>query len=120
MNRRWMFRGLKFFAFAVLAALALGYAVMALWNFVIPGLTGWHALGFPQALALLVLSRLLLGGWRGPGGAFGGSHGLRAERWRERWAQLSPEERARLRERFNRCGSWREPPPAEPTASTAP
>lgn len=102
MRWRWFARGLKFLAFAVLVVIAAGYLVMTLWNFVLPPLTGWHSLGFGQALALLVLCRLLFGGWRGRGG--------RHHRMRERRAQLSPEERARLRERFGRCGIERADP----------
>jgi hypothetical protein len=107
MNPRRIFRGFKFFAFALAAALALGFAVMALWNFVIPPLTGWHPLTFVQALALFVLCRLLLGGFRGRHRR----HGMHA-----RWQQLSPQERDRLRQRFGRCGSrsGSDAPPATP------
>jgi hypothetical protein len=75
------------------AAAALGWAVMMLWNAVVPvvfdgrGLTDyWHALG------LLVLSRILFGGFRG-------RRGWRGWRWR-RWEAMTPEEREQLRQSY--------------------
>ncbi len=83
-------------ALAVAAAVAIaGWVVMALWNWLMPPLIGWHALTFVQALGLLVLSRLLFGGLR-----------PRAGGWRHgRWRHMSPEERERFRNEMRwRCG----------------
>ena len=101
MRRHWIFRGIKFLALAALAVVVLGYLVMRLWNFVMPALTGWHTLGFGEALALLVLCRILFGGFRR-----GGWHGRGwRHRMRGRFEHLSPEERAQLREKMRaRCG----------------
>ncbi len=82
-----------------------GWAVMQLWNYVVPPLFHGPAVGYWQALALLVLSRVLFGGLRG----LRGSH-WRGHAWRERWESLTPEERARLRERV--CGRAGGAPPA--------
>ena len=101
MKRMWLLRGLKFALFvAVVVALAAA-VVMALWNALLPALFGWPALGFWQALGLLALSRLLLGGWRGHAG--GPMH------WRgrmhERWNRMNEDERAQFREGMQaRCG----------------
>jgi hypothetical protein len=79
---------------------AVGAAVMLLWNALVPQLFHGPQLGYWQAVGLLVLSRVLFGGlrghvWRGHGRGHG---------WRERWEQMTPEERARLRERMlSRC-----------------
>ncbi|MFM0039886.1 hypothetical protein [Paraburkholderia strydomiana] len=68
----------------------LGWAVMMLWNWVVPGLfVGARTIDFAHALGLLVLSRILFGGFRGRGG------------WRERrhwrkWDAMTPEERERF------------------------
>jgi hypothetical protein len=80
-------------------------AVMSLWNAVLPDLLGWHLISFWQALGLLVLSRILFGGWRGR------SHHLHwRARMMERWEHLSEEERASLRAGMQRrCGSQRAP-----------
>ena len=95
---------------AVIAVMSL--AVMLLWNALLPQLFHVPALQFWQAVAVLLLSRILFGGLRR-----GGWHGpWRQRMWRERWEQMSPEERERLRERFGRrCGHGptAEAPPAK-------
>jgi hypothetical protein len=76
MRRFWFLRGLKFLVFGVIAVAVLGCVVMSLWNWLLPPLFGWPALGYGQALGLFVLSRLLLGSWRGGRGhGFGGGSG---------------------------------------------
>ena len=56
----------------VVAIGVLGWVVMVLWNWVIPTLfAGAHAIDFTHALGLLVLSRILFGGFRGHGGWHG-------------------------------------------------
>jgi hypothetical protein len=113
MKRFWVLRGLKLMALAVAAVTVFGYAVMWLWNAVIPGATGFHAITYLQALALLVLSRILFGGLRG--------RGHRGWHWRasmqQRWQQMTPEERQRYRDlmgsRHGFCGPKRsDQPPA--------
>lgn len=86
----------------VLFGAAFGWVVMLLWNYVVPAVFHGPEVGYGQALALLVLCRILFGGLRG----WRGSHGhWRGHRWRERWESMTPEERERLRERFReRCG----------------
>ena len=91
MNRFWLLRGLKIAVLLALAIAALGYIVMSLWNWLVPPITGWHVIGFGQALALLVLCRILFAGFRGPRG------GYWRHRMRERWEQMTPEERTRFR-----------------------
>src|SRR5258706_2050565 len=101
MRRNWWMRGLKFAAIAVVALAALGAVVMGLWNWLMPVLFGWPAIGFWQALGLLVLSKILLGGLRGGPG--------RHRHWRgrmiDRWESMSDEEREKFREGMrHRCG----------------
>ena len=101
MNRHWISRVLKIAAVAALAIVAFGYAVMSLWNWLLPPLTGWHSIGFGQALALLVLCRILFGGFRGHGGGW-----YWRRRIHERMEQMSPEAREHLRETLgHHCGS---------------
>jgi len=98
MKRWWVLKGLKML---VLLAVVVGggaYVVMSLWNFVLPAATGLRAISFAQAMALLVLARVLFGGFfrghrRGAGWR---------RRMRERWNQMTPEERERLR---SACGT---------------
>ena len=75
-------------AVAVLVLIALfGWAVMVLWNDLVPPPFHGPAIDYWQAFALLVLCRILFGGlrgWRGPHAHW------RGRRWRERWESLSP------------------------------
>ena len=101
MRRNWWMRGLKFAAIVVIALAALGAVVMGLWNWLMPVLFGWPAIGFWQALGLLVLSKILLGGLRGGPG--------RHRHWRgrmiDRWENMTDEEREKFREGMRqRCG----------------
>jgi len=96
MKRFWLLKGLKVLVFLGAALAVFGYAVMALWNAVLPQVTGLHAISYGQALALLVLARLLFGSFRGS--RYGRSHWR--HRMRARWEQMSPEERERFRASF--------------------
>ena len=99
MKRFWIFKGLRVLALIAIGVTVFGYVVMTLWNWLLPSLTGWHVISFEQALALLVLCRILFGGFRGRGG---GWH-WRRRMW-ERWEQMTPEERERFRETLgHRC-----------------
>jgi hypothetical protein len=113
-------RAVKFVVIAVAAAAALGAIVMALWNALIPGLFGLHALDYWQGLGLLVLCRLLFGRFGRPGGP--GRHWQR--HMAERWARMTPQEREQLRGRWADCGPWQAGPGAqmgsEPGAPEAP
>jgi hypothetical protein len=79
-------------AVLVLVAIgALGLGVMLLWNWIVPTLfVGARPIDFLHALGLLVLSRILFGGFRGHGG---GWH--RRRHWRK-WEAMTPEERERF------------------------
>ena len=89
--RHWMARGLKFVIVAGIAVLVFGYAVMLLWNWLLPAIAAWPTINFAQALGLLVLARLLFGGLRGHMG------GHWRYRMHERWARMTPEEREKFR-----------------------
>ncbi|MBJ9625781.1 hypothetical protein [Burkholderia multivorans] len=85
---------------AVIAIVVLGWLVMMLWNWVMPALfAGARTIDFAHALGLLVLSRILFGGFRGHRGWHGRRH------WR-RWESMTPEERERVRNAW-RSGSER-------------
>ena len=103
MRRHWLRRGLKFAFFAVLFLAVFTFAVMSLWNWLMPALFGWRLISFWQALGLLIFSKILFGGFRGV------PH--RRWQWRrrmmERWEQMTPEEREKLRNSMRgRCGHF--------------
>jgi Ca2+/H+ antiporter, TMEM165/GDT1 family len=109
MKRSWWLYGMKFVLFAAVAVAAFGSAVMLLWNWLMPDVFGWRMIGFWQAAGLLVLSRILVGGLRGRGG----HAGYWRARMKERWDQMSEEERARFR-----SGMWRRCGRSEPTSES--
>lgn len=103
---RRVLRVLKFAAIAVLLITIAGFVVMRLWNWLTPPLFGWHAITFWQALGILVLSKILFGGFRGGRGP----HMYWRGRMMERWAQMTPEEREKFRQSMRgRCGPWAAP-----------
>lgn len=91
MKRYWIAKALKIIVLVIVAVTVFGYVVMQLWNWLLPPIAGWHTIDFAQAIGLLVLARLLFGGFRGHAGMH----------WRQRmhgrWAQMTPEERERFR-----------------------
>lgn len=72
---------------ASLLALVFGYFVMLLWNGVLPHVTAARTISYWQAVGLLVLSRILVGGFSGAGGRhkFGLRHGRGSREEYERW-----------------------------------
>ncbi|MFN8588277.1 MAG: hypothetical protein U0704_10815 [Candidatus Eisenbacteria bacterium] len=82
-----------FAAFVVLGS----WVTMTLWNWLTPSLFGWKELDLKHALGLLVLCRLLFGGF---GMSRSGPPAFMRRRMFERWERMSDEERARIRERM--------------------
>jgi Ca2+/H+ antiporter, TMEM165/GDT1 family len=99
----WVRRALKILALVTVALVVFGFAVMLLWNALVPPLFGGPTVSFWQALGLLVLSRLLVGGMRGR------PHEHWRHRMRERWKRMTPQERARFRSAFHHSHCRGEP-----------
>jgi hypothetical protein len=107
MKGKWVYRGIKI-ALIVTAAIAIfGFLVKGLWNGLMPPIFGWHSITFLQAIGILLLSKILFGGFRGRGDM----------RWRhrlgERWEKMSPEEREKFSRGMRGCFSRREFQPEE-------
>jgi hypothetical protein len=99
MRRKWFYKIPGIFLMVLVAAALFGFVVQQLWNSLIPAIIGWHAINFWQALGILVLCKILFGGFRGRGGMY----------WRhrmgERWEKMTPEERERFSHALRRrCG----------------
>ena len=96
---------IKVILIAIVAAAVFGFVVKALWNSLIPPIFAWHTISFWQAVGLLLLCKILFGGFRGGPGR--GMHWRR--RMGERWGQMSDEEREQFRQsmagKFGR-GCW--------------
>lgn len=76
-----------------IGAIALfGWIVMSLWNAVLVPAVGANSIGFWQALGIIVLSRILVGG-------FGGGRGHRRRgNGEERCRNMTPEEKQKFKE----------------------
>ncbi len=101
MKARWVKRGVKVGMIGVMAVAVFGFLVMSLWNWLAPSVFGLRAITFWQAIGILILSKILFGGFRG-------RPGYRAH-WRhrmsQRWQQMTPEEREKFRQgMLSRCG----------------
>jgi len=105
------------FIFAFLVPVS--FIVMALWNNILTTVVQVPMIGFWQALGLFALSRILFGGFPGrPGWAGRGHRRKEMEEMRNKWFNLSPEEKAKFRQNWKgRCGGG--PAPATPEGPTA-
>lgn len=88
------------------AVLLFGAIVMGLWNAILPEIIGVKAISFVQALGILLLSKILFGGF----GVRGGWKGRKRE-WNEKmkgkWENMTPEEKEKFKTEWrNRCGRW--------------
>ncbi|MEJ2061285.1 MAG: hypothetical protein P8Y64_12495 [Gammaproteobacteria bacterium] len=81
----------KFVLLALAGIIVASLVVMLLWNWLAPTLFGLPHIHFFQALGLLILTRLLFGGFRGRPGLFWRRH------MEERWNAMTPEEREKFR-----------------------
>jgi hypothetical protein len=102
MKRRFVF-AIPFFVmgFVFLA----GLAVMLIWNAILPAVLGVTVITYWQAIGILVLSRILFGGFRG--GPWGGRRGG-PPHWKNQWVNMSDEEKAKLKEEMiARKEAWR-------------
>lgn len=109
MSRKYRFRRRRLFFFpfiALLFLLGMGAVVMLLWNAILPPLVAVHTITYWQAVGLLILCRILFGNFRKPGpfSPNPGQHMHHAKRhdWREKWRQMSPEERAQMKDKWKK------------------
>ncbi len=110
MRSNWIVRGIGIALCGVAACAAIGFIVMGLWNWLLPSLFGWRAITFWQALGLFILSKLLFGGFRGGRGY----DSRRRRNMRERWEQMTPEQREQFRKGMQGCCGAFRTPSAEP------
>ena len=94
---------LKVLVIVTAAITVFSWVTMHLWNWLMPAVFGLHAITWVQALGLLLLCKILFGGFHRHGGC-GGRRGWKRH-MEERWAQMTPEERERFRAGMK--GRWR-------------
>ncbi|MFN8347303.1 MAG: hypothetical protein U0X91_20030 [Spirosomataceae bacterium] len=108
MNRQPNFRP-RFLFFPLMAAAAvllMGAVVRFLWNAILPALIGVSVISYWQAVGLLVLCRILFGNF-GRGGMgrpprWESKRGFQGGQWRNKWADMTEEEREKLKEEWRR------------------
>jgi uncharacterized membrane protein YGL010W len=87
----------KMVVMVVSGILALGFVVMALWNWLLPNLfVGVHEISYLQALGVLVLSKILFGGFRGHGGWHKRKH-------HQHLKNMTPEQREKFQSGMRGC-----------------
>ena len=87
----WITRAI-FIPVAIAAGVFIfGSILMLLWNALLPAVLGVHTITFWQALGILILSKILFGGFSG-GHGHHRHHGYR-NGWHGKWMHMSPEER---------------------------
>jgi len=95
--RRPRFVGMPIVLFGIAWLGVMGLLTMGLWNVLVPDLIRLPAIGYWQALALFVLSRVLFGrhggGW------------MRRSRHVRGWHDLTPDQRQRFRRAMGHCPS---------------
>jgi hypothetical protein len=99
MRKKWLYKAPGILLIVIAAVAVCGWIVQSLWNWLIPAIVGGHVITFWQAIGILLLCKLLFGGFRGRGGMH----------WRhrmgERWDKMSPQEREKFRAAIrSRCG----------------
>jgi hypothetical protein len=78
-----------------------GFVVMWLWNWLVPALFGGHTIGYWQAWGIIILSKILFGGFSGRPG----DGGNWKRRMQQRLEKMTPEEREKfLQGMSGRCG----------------
>jgi len=101
-----------FLLFFIAMVLLLSVVVMLLWNAILPSLLHVNNISYTQSIGLLILCRILFGGFRfgsQPGRRFGPSNHLR-----EKWMNMSDEEKAKFKNEWQkRCRPRQQPPSSE-------
>lgn len=107
MKKFWLKKGLMFLGIFIIAIVAFGALVMTLWNAILPAVLGVSSITFLQALGILLLSKILFGGF------MGGCRNHRGHEWKnkmkQKWNTMTPDERDQLKTEWkNRCGGrWK-------------
>jgi hypothetical protein len=98
MKRFWMRKVAGFILLAIVGVMVFSGIVMLLWNALLPDLFHFPVITFWQALGLLILTKLLFGGFRG-GGPRGGRW---KDKMKQRWMNMTPEEKEKFKQDWGR------------------
>jgi len=106
-HMRRKFHPLKILFFVGVAAafaLTVGWVVMFLWNAILPDAVGVKPLTYWQAVGLLVLCKILFGGFGNRGKRWEGKKERWRNKWNNKWQNMSEEDREKMKSRWEaRC-----------------
>ena len=108
--KKFLFRGrFIFIPFGIAAFLSLAsFAVMQLWNHLLPDIIHVGAITFWQAMGIFILCKILFGfGHRG-GGGFGNKGRWMQHKMEERFKHMTPEQREAFKQKMrdHACGPF--------------
>ena len=107
MKKFWIKKIIGFAVLGTVAIALLSFAVMSLWNAILVSVLSVKAITYCQALGILVLSKILFGGF-GKGCCGHRKHPMWNEKMKEKWEKMSPAERDQFKQQWrNKCRSWR-------------
>ena len=105
MKKFWIKKGLMILVFGIAAILVFGLVVMSLWNAILPVVLGVKVITFWQALGILLLSKILFGGF---GGGRHRGNWRNKGKWMEmkdKFTGMTPEEKEKFKAEWkNKCG----------------
>jgi len=94
----WIRKVLFIPIFVAAGVFIFGTLLMYLWNAILPAVIGVQAITFWQAIGILILSKILFSGFHGRHGYRG--HHDHGSAMREKWMNLTPEEKEKLRKKW--------------------
>ncbi len=98
----WIRKASGFILIAVAGILLFTFIVMTLWNNILTPVLGVRVIGFGQALGILVLSKILFGGFRGAGWRGRGRYWN--SEMRNKWQSMTDEEKEKFKQNWrSRC-----------------
>ena len=119
MKKYWILKGFKMFFMMVFFVAFFGFITMELWNWLIPEIFGLTSITMWQAVGLVVLSKILFGGFFGNGMGRHKWKGHWKHKMRERFEQMTPEEKVKYKNKFaHYCGPWKSEAPISPDTSS--
>lgn len=103
-HNTWRRKKFLFIPIILVLFLAIAAVVMLLWNWLMPTIFQLPSLSFGQATGLLVLCRILFGGFHF-GRKMGGRPPFANPAFRDKFMNMSEEEKAEFKEEWKkRCG----------------
>jgi len=100
MKSFWFRKIAGFIVIAIVGVFIFGSIVMLLWNALLPVLFHFPVITFWQALGLLLLTKILFGGFRGGGPRRGWNNKMK-----QRWMNMTPDEKEKFKQEWrSRCG----------------